>query len=105
MGNPTESILNLKPVTFRYKEELDPDNLPQFGLVAEEVEKVNPDLVVRDWEWESYHGSLRSRERDVLNEFLKEHPKAEELKATVVKQENAIKLRPLVCKRSASKLT
>jgi hypothetical protein len=48
MDKASEAILNLKPVTFRYKEELDPDKIPQFGLVAEEVEKVNPDLVVRD---------------------------------------------------------
>jgi Chaperone of endosialidase len=44
----SEAILSLQPVTFRYKQELDPDGIPQFGLVAEEVEKVNPDLVVRD---------------------------------------------------------
>ena len=47
MDETSETILRLKPVTFRYKEELDPDKIPQFGLVAEEVEKVNPDLVVR----------------------------------------------------------
>ena len=44
----SEAILALKPVMFRYKKEVDPDGIPQFGLVAEEVEKVNPDLVVRD---------------------------------------------------------
>ncbi len=48
MDKTSEAILALKPVTFRYKEELDPDGIPQFGLIAEEVEKVNPDLVVRD---------------------------------------------------------
>ena len=48
MDKASEAILALKPVTFRYKEELDPDKIPQFGLVAEEVEKVNPDLVARD---------------------------------------------------------
>ena len=47
MDSTTETILALKPVTFRYKHELDPDGIPQFGLVAEQVEKVNPDLVVR----------------------------------------------------------
>ena len=50
MDNASEAILALKPVTFRYKKELDPDKIPQFGLIAEEVEKVNPDLVVRDQE-------------------------------------------------------
>ena len=48
MDSTTETILALKPVTFRYKHELDPDGIPRFGLVAEQVEKVNPDLVVRD---------------------------------------------------------
>src|SRR5207302_5667320 len=48
MDKVSEAILALQPVTFRYKQELDPDGIPQFGLVAEEVEKVNPDLVARD---------------------------------------------------------
>src|SRR5438477_452796 len=48
MDKVSEAILNLKPVTFRYKHELDPNGIPQFGLVAEQVEQVNPDLVVRD---------------------------------------------------------
>ena len=48
MEKASEAILALKTVTFRYKEELDPDGIPQFGLIAEEVEKVNPDLVVHD---------------------------------------------------------
>ena len=48
MDKASEAILSLEPVTFRYKHELDPDNIPQFGLVAEDVEKVNPDLVARD---------------------------------------------------------
>src|SRR5205807_3069833 len=47
MDKASEAILALKPVTFRYKHELDPDGIPQFGLVAEQVEKVNPDLVAR----------------------------------------------------------
>ena len=48
MDKASEAILALKPVTFRYKHELDPEGIPQFGLVAEQVEKVNPDLVARD---------------------------------------------------------
>ena len=48
MDKTSEAILALKPVTFRYKKELDPQGIPQFGLVAEEVAKVNPDLVARD---------------------------------------------------------
>ena len=48
MDKASEVLLALKPVTFRYKKDIDPAGTPQFGLVAEEVEKVNPDLVVRD---------------------------------------------------------
>ena len=50
MDKASEAIHALKPVTFRYKQELDPEGIPQFGLVAEQVEKVNPDLVARDEE-------------------------------------------------------
>lgn len=50
MDNASEAIHTLKPVTFRYKQDIDPEGVPQFGLVAEDVEKVNPDLVVRDAE-------------------------------------------------------
>ena len=50
MEKASESILALKPVTFRYQKEIDPEGIPQFGLVAEQVEEVNPDLVARDAE-------------------------------------------------------
>ena len=54
MDKASEAILALKPVTFHYKKELDPDGIPQFGLVAEQVQKVNPDLVARDAEGKVY---------------------------------------------------
>ena len=54
MDKASEAILALKPVAFRYKKEIDPKGIPQFGLVAEEVEKVNPDLVTRDTKGEVY---------------------------------------------------
>ena len=54
MDKASEAVLALKPVTFRYKKEIDPTSTPQFGLVAEQVEKVNPDLVVRDTEGKPY---------------------------------------------------
>jgi hypothetical protein len=54
MDKASEAILALKPVTFRYKQQIDPNGIPQFGLVAEEVEKVNPDLVARDAKGEVY---------------------------------------------------
>ncbi|PYK98075.1 MAG: hypothetical protein DME32_14840, partial [Verrucomicrobia bacterium] len=69
----SEAILALKPVTFRYKQELDPESIPQFGLVAEQVEKVNPDLVVRDDEGKVITVRYEAVNAMLLNEFLKEH--------------------------------
>src|SRR5204862_2600343 len=54
MDKTSEAILALKPVTFRYKHDLDPESIPQFGLVAEQVENVNPDLVARDEDGKTY---------------------------------------------------
>ncbi len=71
MDKASEAILALKPVTFRYKKELDPDGIPQFGLVAEQVEKVNPDLVARDDEGKSYTVRYEAVNAMLLNEFLK----------------------------------
>jgi hypothetical protein len=79
MDEASETIHALKPVTFRYKEELDPEGAPQFGLVAEEVEKVNPDLVVRDNEGKPYSVCYEAVNAMLLNEFLKEHRKVEQL--------------------------
>jgi hypothetical protein len=73
MDNASEAILALNPVTFRYKHELDPDGIPQFGLVAEQVEKVNPDLVVRDANGKVYSVRYEAVNAMLLNEFLKEH--------------------------------
>jgi hypothetical protein len=65
------SVLDLKPVTFRYKN--DKSNIPQFGLIAEEVAKVNPDLVARDKDGEIYTVRYDAVNAMLLNEFLKEH--------------------------------
>jgi hypothetical protein len=65
-------------VTFRYKHELDPNGTPQFGLVAEQVEKVNPDLVARDEQGKPYTVRYDAVNAMLLNEFLKEHRKVEE---------------------------
>ena len=73
MNKASEAILALKPVTFRYKHELDPKGIPQFGLVAEQVEKVNPDLVARDDEGKPYTVRYEAVNAMLLNEFLKEH--------------------------------
>jgi hypothetical protein len=80
MDKASEAILALKPVTFRYKHDLDPDGIPQFGLVAEEVEKVNPDLVARDEQGKPYTVRYDAVNAMLLNEFLKEHAKVEQLR-------------------------
>ncbi len=87
MDKASEAILALKPVTFRYKHELDPDGIPQFGLVAEQVEKVNPDLVARDAEGKVFTVRYDEVNAMLLNEFIKEHRKVEELEAKLANQE------------------
>src|SRR5438046_4131843 len=79
MDKASEAILALKPVTFRYKHELDPDGIPQFGLVAEQVAKVNPNLVARDAWGKVYTVRYEAVNAMLLNEFLKEHRKVEEM--------------------------
>jgi len=81
MNQASESILALKPVTFNYRS--DKKSTPQFGLIAEEVAEVNPDLVVRDKNGEIYTVRYDAVNAMLLNEFLKEHRKFEEQQATV----------------------
>ena len=90
MDKASEAIHALKPVTFRYKQELDPEGIPQFGLVAEDVEKVNPDLVARDDQGKVYTVRYEAVNAMLLNEFLKEHRKNEEQEATIGKQQKQI---------------
>ena len=85
MDKISEAILALKPVTFRYKHELDPDGIPQFGLVAEDVEKVDPDLVARDEQGKPYTVRYEAVNAMLLNEFLKEHRKNEKQEATIAR--------------------
>jgi trimeric autotransporter adhesin len=73
MDKASEAILALKTVTFRYKPELDPDGIPQFGVVAEEVEKINPALVARDRDGKPFTVRYDAVNAMLLNEFLKEH--------------------------------
>jgi len=77
-------------VTFRYNKELDPDGISQFGLVAEDVEKVNPDLVARDEEGKAYSVRYEAVNAMLLNEFLKEHRKVEEQGAMIARQQKQI---------------
>ena len=89
IGSASEAILALKPVSFRYKKEIDPQSIPQFGLTAEEVGKVNPDLIIRDREGKPYTVRYEQINAMLLNEFLKEHRKVQELQATVLQQQKS----------------
>ncbi len=90
MDKTSEAIFALKPVTFRYKKEIDPAGVSQFGLVAEDVARVNQDLVVRDKEGKPYTVRYDQVNAMLLNEFLKEHRKVEKLEANAVRQEKQI---------------
>src|SRR5437899_11055494 len=86
MGKESEAILGLKPVSFCYDQEIDQEGLPQFGLVAEEVEKMNPDLVVRDDAGRPYTVRYDQVNAMLLNEFLKAHRKMEQQEAAIARQ-------------------
>ncbi len=88
MDKASESILALKPVTFHYK--TDTRNIAQFGLVAEEVAEVNPDLVVRDENGEIYTVRYDAVNAMLLNEFLKDHTKIEEQQATIAELKSTV---------------
>ena len=90
IGTASEALFALEPVKFHYKKEIDPSRKSQFGLVAEEVKKVNPDLVVRDKEGNAYSVRYDQVNAMLLNEFLKEH------KAFVAEQYNVEKLQATV---------
>jgi hypothetical protein len=88
MDKSSEAILALKPVTFKYKK--DSEGTPQFGLIAEQVEKVAPDLVVHDEGGKPYTVRYEAVNAMLLNEFLKAHREAQQLKATVAQQQKQI---------------
>ena len=90
MDKASEAILALEPVSFRYKHEFDPDGIPQFGLVAEQVENVNPDLVIRDDEGKIISVRYEAVNAMLLNEFLKEHRKVEEQQTKLTEQQSTI---------------
>jgi hypothetical protein len=90
MDRASEALLKLRPVTFRYKEDLDPDKIPQFGLIAEDVEKVNPDLVVRDEEGKVTSVRYEAVNAMLLNEFLKEHKRLQQQEATITQLKSTV---------------
>ena len=90
MDKASEAILSLEPVSFRYKKELDPKGIPQFGLVAEQVDKVDPDLVARDDQNKPYTVRYDAVNAMLLQEFLKEHRIVQEQGETLAGQQQQI---------------
>ena len=90
MDKASEAILELEPVTFRYKQELDPKGIEQFGLIAEDVAKVNPNLVIRDRDGAIKTVRYEAVNAMLLNEFLKEHKKVEAQNRKLQEQETTI---------------
>ena len=109
MDQTSEAILSLKPVTFHYKS--DSTGTRQFGLIAEEVAKVNADLVVRDDDGEIYTVRYEAVNAMLLNEFLKEHRKVErqeatiaELKSMVAQQQKGMEVLTATVKEQAAQI-
>jgi hypothetical protein len=104
MDNASEVLFLLKPIRFRYKKQIDPTQTSQFGLVAEDVEKVNPDLVVRDKEGKPYSVRYDQVNAMLLNEFLKEHRKNEEQEKTIVELKSGMTALAATVKKQASQI-
>ena len=104
MAQASEGLFALKPVTFRYKKGIDPQRVPQFGLVAEDVEAVNPDLVVRDEEGKVNTVRYDAVNAMLLNEFLKEHRKVEELSSIVAEQRKEVNALAAAVKEQAAQV-
>jgi Chaperone of endosialidase len=104
MDRASELLFALKPVTFHYKKEIDPAGTSQFGLVAEEVEKVNPDLVVRDKEGKPYSVRYDAVNAMLLNEFLKEHRKNEEQEKTIAELKSGMTALAATVKEQAAQI-
>jgi Chaperone of endosialidase len=104
MNKASEAILALKPVTFRYKKEIDAEHTLRFGLVAEEVAKVNPDLVARDKNGEIYTVRYDAVNAMLLNEFLKEHRKNEEQQATIAQLKSGMEALIATVKEQAAQI-
>ena len=102
MDKASEAILALKPVTFHYKTDI--TSVPQFGLIAEEVAKVNPALVLLDKEGKPYTVRYEAVNAMLLNEFLKEHRKVQELEASDGEQQREIKALIATVKEQAARI-
>ena len=102
MGRTSEAIFSLRPVTFHYKG--DTTNTRQFGLIAEEVAKVNPALILLDKQGKPYSVRYEHINAMLLNEFLKEHKKVEELQATVAQQQKGMEVLTAQLKEQAAQI-
>jgi hypothetical protein len=100
----SEMILALKPVSFRYKKEIDPERARQFGLVTEEVEKVNPDLITRDADGKPFTVRYEAVNAMLLNEFLKEHKQFVEAQHRVEKLETTVTTLVATVKEQAAQI-
>lgn len=90
MDGASEAILSLRPVNFRYKEEIDSENIPQYGLIAEEVAEIAPDLVARDAKGDIYTVRYEAVNAMLLNEFQKEHKRVEAQAEMIARQQEQI---------------
>jgi trimeric autotransporter adhesin len=90
MDTSSESLFSLKPVTFRYNKDADPSQVLSFGLIAEEVAQVSPELITRDEEGKPQTVRYEAVNAMLLNEFLKAHKTIAELKSTIAQQQRAI---------------
>jgi Chaperone of endosialidase len=104
MNTTSEAIFSLEPVTFRYRKEIDPAGTSQFGLIAEEVAKVNPTLVLPDKEGKPYTVRYEAVNAMLLNEFLKEHRKNEEQQATIAQLRSGMEALTATVKEQAAQI-
>ncbi len=104
MDKASEAILSLRPVTFHFKPEFDSKGSAQFVLIAEEVAEVNPDLVVRNNDGQIYTVRYDAVNAMLLNEFLKEHKKVQDLEVTVALQQKGMEVLTAQLKEQAAQI-
>jgi len=104
MDKASQPILALKPVTFRYKKEIDPAQALSFGLIAEEVEKIDPDLVTRDAQGKPETVRYEAVNAMLLNEFLKEHKQVEDQETTIAELKHGMEALTAQLKEQAAQI-
>ena len=104
MDRSSETLFALKPVTFRYKKDADPSQALSFGLIAEEVAQVSPELITRDEEGKPQTVRYEAVNAMLLNEFLKEHCEVAELKSIVTEQRKSMEAMAAQLKEQASQI-